>query len=165
MSWISPLQLKDYVLISLHVDANRELIFRANAEYETEIVFDFDFNKKNDESLFQLRLNILINQDEKIYRQAPYRINIILHAVFEIKDKELSEETIQGLLMPSGLAMTYSIARGIVGQTTGTSLHGKYLLPTVNFTKVLEDKARQEARSKNNVISKVTKTVTSKSKK
>jgi hypothetical protein len=44
--------------------------------------------------------------------------------------------------------MAYALARGIVGQATGTSLHCKFLLPTVNFIELLKAKSKAVGKPK-----------------
>ena len=148
MPWISPLQLRDYSLLSLHVEANEAFAFAAKPEYESAVGFDFDLSEHADGRVYRIRLTVFINQHEKIFLRAPYRISITLLGFFEIPVQDSGEELSKALLMPNGLAMMYSIARGIVGQATGTSLHGKFLLPTVNFVEVLKEKAHGQVGKK-----------------
>jgi preprotein translocase subunit SecB len=53
-------------------------------------------------------------------------------------DKTFPEENKKKLLLPNGLAMTYSLARGIISEMTSQSLNGRYLLPTINFIEVIK---------------------------
>ena len=69
-------------------------------------------------------------------------MKIKLQTILEFAEN-YPDDQINELLGPNGLAMAYSIARGIVGQATGTSLHGKFILPTVNFIELLKAKAQQ----------------------
>ena len=59
-------------------------------------------------------------------------------------DSSYPESDFSRLLIPNGLAMTYSIARGIVGQATCTSLHDKSILPLINFVELMKDGAQRE---------------------
>ncbi len=144
MNPISPMQLRDYVLLGLHLQANTEFDGSKNKPYEGQIGINFDFKKQELEPVFRIDLQVDINSSEEAFKRAPYRIRIALQAFVEF-DKSISEDKISTLLGPNGLAMTYAIARGIVGQATGTSLHGKFLLPTVNFIELLEKKYSSQA--------------------
>jgi preprotein translocase subunit SecB len=145
MKPLSPLQLRDYSLTLLHVEANPSFKEGPDQEYEAQLGVDFDFRKQKDAPVFRVDLDIALNASEKAFKSSPYRIQIRLEAFFEF-DPGYPESDIPQLLAPNGLAMTYSIARGIVGQATGTSLHGKFVLPTVNFVELLKEKAKQSSK-------------------
>ena len=138
------MQLRDYVLLGLHLQANTDFVSTKNQAYEGQVGINFDFKKQEHEPIFRVDLQVDINPSEEAFKRAPYRISIALQAFVEF-DKAISEDKISTLLGPNGLAMTYAIARGIVGQATGTSLHGKFLLPTVNFIDLLEKKYSSQA--------------------
>lgn len=140
MAWISPLQLRDYSLIALHVETNESFTRSANGSFESAIGFDFDMREHTEKNLYRLSLTVLINKDERSFRRAPYRISITLYGIFESVEKREEAEKAKQLLFPNGLAILYSIARGIVGQATGTAMHEKFVLPMVNFFEVLKDK-------------------------
>ena len=143
MSWFSPLQLREYSLLALHVQANEAYAGTPDNAFESAVGFDFDMREHVDKNYYRLRMTVYINQDERSYSRAPYRIAITLQGIFEAGEKGKNEEETKMLLWSNGLAILYSVARGIVGQATGTSLHGKFVLPTVNFFEVLKDKMNE----------------------
>lgn len=145
---ISPLQLKDYSLIQLHVEANPEFRPPQTGEYKGSFGVNFDFRRQEGSKVFRVDLNIVVNSQKEVFINSPYRIQILLQAVLEFEG-DYPEDQIPHLLGPNGLAMTYAIARGIVGQATGTSLHGKFILPTVNFVELLRKKLKSETKERN----------------
>lgn len=147
MNPISALQLRDYLIESLHVDANPNFKGKDGVVYPSDIGIEFDFKKREDGPLFRIDLEIQLNPTEESYAKAPYRIRIKTQTVLEF-EPSFPEKDIPRLLGPNGLAMAYSIARGIVGQATGTSLHGKFILPTVNFVELLKAKSQSAATKK-----------------
>jgi preprotein translocase subunit SecB len=149
MNPFSPMQLRDYLLGKLFVEANPSFNSQEGVEIEQEYGVDFDFKKQEGKPVFRIDLSVSLNCSEKAFRQSPYRIQIHLISFIEF-DERYPEHDIPKLLVPNGLAMTYSIARGIVGQATGTSLHGKYILPTVNFVELVKAKFRASAEKKKN---------------
>ena len=146
---MSQMQLRDYALLLLNVEANPKFNPEKNQHSESSMGINFNFFKKEkeDEKAFRIELDVVVNTDEKIFRNSPYRIRIKLQSFIEF-DKNIEEKNIAPLLMQNGLAMTYSIARGIVGQATGTSLHNKFLLPTVNFVELIKNKIENEKKKK-----------------
>jgi preprotein translocase subunit SecB len=142
MNPIAQLQLRDYVLLYLLIEANPNFKPAENKGHEGDIGFNFDFRKNPEEPIFLVDMEILLNQKEEMFKQQPYRIQIRVQTFIEF-DKSFPEKDIPNLLGPNGLAMTYSIARGIVGQATGTSLHGKFMLPTMNFIEVLKEQQKK----------------------
>jgi len=42
----------------------------------------------------------------------------------------------------NGLVILYGTARGIVAQATANCLHGKFILPSVNFVELVKKKAQ-----------------------
>lgn len=143
----SPLQLREYSLELLLVEANANFVGGAANSYENQLNVDFDFKRDHGTKNFQVILDVDVNPAKEMFEKATYRIKIKLRTNLEFEG-DYPEEQIPNLLGPNGLAMAYSIARGIVGQATGTSLHGKFILPTVNFIEVLKAKALQKEVSK-----------------
>ncbi|NOY64146.1 MAG: hypothetical protein GXO97_01905, partial [Nitrospirae bacterium] len=52
------------------------------------------------------------------------------------------EETIKKMIGLNGLVILYGTARGIVAQATANCLHGKFILPSVNFIELVKKKAQ-----------------------
>jgi preprotein translocase subunit SecB len=138
----SPLQLKDYFLEYLQLEANPQFRFGTGGTYQGNVGVEFEFKKQENANIFRVDLDVSVNPTQEMFAQAPYRIKIKLQTILEFEGS-YPEDRINELLGPNGLAMAYSIARGIVGQATGTSLHGKFILPTVNFIELLKQKSEE----------------------
>jgi hypothetical protein len=145
MSPISPLQLRDYFIESLHVDANTDFVAKEGRGFKSKLQIDFDFLKRDDAPTFRIDLDVRVNSTEESFNNAAYGIRIKTQTFLEF-DPSTPDSEIKKMIGPNGLAMAYAIARGIVGQATGTSLHGKFLLPTVNFVELIRAKAKSLSR-------------------
>jgi preprotein translocase subunit SecB len=144
---IAQLQLRDYSLLLLTVEANPDFIYDQGKPIPSKFGVNFDFYKKNNEHNFKIILDVMVNLNDGDFKKSEYRIRVKLESYFEF-DKTIAEHDIPKLIIPNGLAMTYSTARGIVGQATGTAMHGKYLLPSVNFIELIKEKFEREKRNK-----------------
>jgi preprotein translocase subunit SecB len=138
----------------LNVEANPMFVRKEGEPIPSNMGVNFNFFRKGKEAKFKIVLDVVVNSNDSDFKKSEYRIRIKMESYLEF-DSSVSEKDISSLLVPNGLAMTYSIARGIVGQATGTSLHGKFLLPAVNFIELI----------KQNIEAKKKKTKTTKNKK
>ncbi|MBP6671685.1 MAG: protein-export chaperone SecB [Bacteroidetes bacterium] len=136
---IAQLQLRDYSILFLSVEANQNIVTNVGDQVSSSLEIDFDLYRKDREPNFKLLLDVNVNPREKDFQRAEYRIRIKLQSFLEFAPS-LPEHEIPKILVPNGLAMTYSIARGVVGQATGTSLHNKFMLPSVNFIELIKQK-------------------------
>jgi preprotein translocase subunit SecB len=139
------LQLRDYSLIVLHIEANPDFQSAKNEISRNNLGVNFGFKRKEGTKTFRVDLEVVVNLPNEMFLKAPYRIRIALQSIVEFEG-DFPEDQIPRLLGPNGLAITYAIARGIVGQATGTSIHGKFILPTVNFVELMKEKM-ESARS------------------
>ena len=140
---IAQLQLRDYFLLLLNVEANPAFVRKEGEPIPSNMGVNFNFFRKGKEAKFKIELDVVVNPNDEDFKKSEYRIRIKMESYLEF-DFSVSEKDISSLLIPNGLAMTYSIARGIVGQATGTSLHGKFLLPAVNFIELIKQKIETE---------------------
>jgi preprotein translocase subunit SecB len=141
MNPIAPLQLREFLVETLHVDANPQFQAAKSDEYESQLSVDFGFHRAAGKPAFRVDLDVRVNPTESGFKRAPYRIWIKTQTFLEF-DVGYPEQDIPKMLGPNGLAMAYGIARGIVGQSTGIAIHGRFMLPTVNFVELLRLKAR-----------------------
>lgn len=128
-----------------------ELWLRALEDYEPErpsrggISVDFDVQQSEaDQSRY--RIIMRINLAEGGYspeENPPYALRIVIFGYFAF-DEGTSEEVMLRMINFNGLSILYGIARGLMGQATGSSVHGQFLLPAVNFVGLLEKKAESE---------------------
>jgi preprotein translocase subunit SecB len=138
---ISPLQLRDYSLLYLHIETNADFHSGEGNVLQNGLGVNFDFKRQEGTKTFRVDLDVVVNYPNEMFLRTPYRIRITLQSIVEFEG-DYPEEQIPRLLGPNGLAMTYAIARGIVGQATGASPHGKFILPTVNFVELIKEKSQ-----------------------
>lgn len=141
MNPIAQLQLRDCLVEILHVDANPDFHPRASGEYESQLAVDFSFHRAEGKPAFRVDLDVQVNSNDGDFQKAPYRIWIKTRTFLEF-DRDFPEKKMPQLLGPNGLAMAYGIARGVVAQATGTAMHGKCIIPSVNFVDLLKLKAQ-----------------------
>ena len=75
---------------------------------------------------------------------APYSIALTIIGYF-LFTEGTTEETKARMMNLNGASILYGIARGFVGQATGASRHGQFVLPAVNFIELLRQ--RQESKT------------------
>ncbi len=136
-----PLDIQRY-----HVE---ELVFRALREYDpsykTASAIDVDFDVQQDEvSTRDYRISMRIQLAANGYtaeENAPYTVDMTIIGYFTFTEGT-TEDVSQKMIYINGPAILFGIARGIMGQATGASKHGQFVLPTVNFVEI--EKARLE---------------------
>ena len=142
---LSQMQLKDFVVQLLHVEANPKFVLQKGNYLEDKLDFSFDMMERKDPKLYRINLDLSINGKDEDFANRAYRIHVVVYVIYGF-DLKMPKEDIDKLLGPNGLAMAYSIARGVLANATGSSLHGKYILPTVNFVELLKEKASQQGK-------------------
>jgi preprotein translocase subunit SecB len=107
------------------------------------ISVDYAIGKDPDSLSFLIKLSLVINKKKTDFEKGRYKIELELLSIFDFP-KNTSKEEVQKLLEPNGLAMSYSTARGIVGDVTASAMNGRYILPSINFVKVIEAKHKKK---------------------
>lgn len=109
-----------------------------------ELSVDFDIEERVDDPLsFRMIMNIHVAENGySTETNAPYSITMVIVGYFFFVDGT-SDETKARMLNLNGASILYGIARGFVGQATGASRHGQFVLPAVNFVELLRQ--REEA--------------------
>lgn len=140
----SPLQLLDFKLLQTHYefvvpeqdDLNLTELF---SSYSVEI--DFELGKGDEEEEIQIITMIEVNLDED-HAKPGYKIMVEGGATFKIKDAESIDEGLKNNLSKfSTLNMVINNLRNIMFQITNLGPMGGYLLPPIDITKLLQDKA------------------------
>ncbi len=140
----SPLQLLDFKLLQSHYEfevpeqgsLDLHELFSA---YSVEI--DFDMAKSEEDGEIQLLTVIEVNLDKENAKPG-YRIKVEGGATFKLKDAENIEEGLRNNLSQfSTLNMMINNLRNIIFQITNLGPMGGYLLPPIDITKLLQDKA------------------------
>jgi preprotein translocase subunit SecB len=141
------MQLSDYSLVSLQVFTNLEFKEPKEGACKEQLGIDFDFGQQANAPIYRIDLKIQCNFGRSAFHRNRYRIKIGIQSIFEFEEG-YSEEDVPKLLIPNGLAITYSLARGIVSQATAQCKHGKFILPTVNFMEIFRKKMEKEKHQK-----------------
>lgn len=137
-----PLDVQSY-----HIDT---LVFRTFPEYDadrdTAGNFDVDFDVQRhaqDPHSFRIIMRINVASDGYSADTNPsHGISLTILGNFRFEEGT-DEEQMQRMIRINGSSILYGIARGIVGQATGASRHGQFVLPTVNFVEI--SKAKEAA--------------------
>lgn len=102
---------------------------------------------KTDPLRYRLTLEIRIDPTEQREKEFfPYRVAIKGRAAFAFKEG-CSHEEINKFMRLNGAAILYGLLRAQVAQITAQSVHGQFLLPTMNFVEAAE-KSRKKAKLK-----------------
>lgn len=139
------LQLDSYIVDELSYRLN--LPFRAKPETGSVPVVGVDFDvvaHKDDKSRFLIWMTIDVNKKGDHFRRNRYQVHMRLMGRFRFEG-ELDEATKNRMIFNNGSSILYGVARGIVGQLTGTLGTERYILPAVNFLAIAEQKTRRES--------------------
>lgn len=147
---ITPLQLRSYSIEELSLVANAE--FRSgNVSPEPRVGVDFEYIPLESGSgypEFLIQLMIDVNKRKSDFETGQYKIHFTIQTSFQFCTDAEESKRFEKILLPNGLAMTYSIARGIIGQLTGMGRSGVLILPTINMHSVIERKLRSLEKNK-----------------
>jgi preprotein translocase subunit SecB len=125
-----------------------ELLVKSNSSYEydpeslpggIEPDINFDFYRKDEaDPRFLVKFRVELGEGDA---QLPYHIRLLLFASFDASN-DANQTLIDQLVATNAAPILYGIARGIVGQTTAQAVHGRFVLPTVNFIELMNEKVR-----------------------
>jgi len=129
-----------------------EFTVRGNPKYkadkvESDVKLSFSLKRKGKEPFFMMPMTIDVNKTKKFFSSAPYYIFLRITGFFSFLEGT-DEETIKRMIGLNGLAILYGVAMGTVAQATANCLHGKFLLPSVNFVELLKAKATSKPSGK-----------------
>jgi preprotein translocase subunit SecB len=147
---ITPLQLRNYSIEELSLTANKAYQFR-KVSPEPSVNMDFEYiplQSENGYQEFSIRLILDVNKSASDFAAGQYKIHFSIRTFFQLSMDADESDRYEKILIPNGLAMSYSIARGIVGQLTGMGESGAFILPTVNMHLVIGKKIQALERAK-----------------
>lgn len=145
---LTPLQLERYELEELHVKANPDWRPRKDRAPKREVEIDFDFYASGTGSaspMYRFQVSVDINKNPAAFKAADYQCTVLIRSYFSYTPDTTEHETYDRVVLPNSLAMTYSIARGIIAGLTGNSRFGPLFLSTVNMHAVIERKLNAAA--------------------
>tara|TARA_R110002020_G_C16250687_1_gene769788 strand:+ start:1263 stop:1718 length:456 start_codon:yes stop_codon:yes gene_type:complete len=142
----SPLQLLDFKLLESHY----EFIIPKDDELEPKELFgsyiveiDFDMGPLDENGEVQLVTAIEVNIGEESI-DGGYKIMVEGGGTFKLNEtEEIAESLKNNLLKFSTLNMMINNLRNIIYQITNLGPMGGYLLPPIDITKLLNDKAEE----------------------
>lgn len=104
---------------------------------------------KDDKRRFRLALHVKIQRSPgKEARFFPYEIDIKGRGYFTF-EREYSPNDMEHVLRLNGASILYGLMRGQIAQITAQSVHGQFLLPTLNFVEMEAQSSCAEARMPN----------------
>ncbi|WPR77037.1 preprotein translocase subunit SecB [Algoriphagus sp. NG3] len=143
----SPLQLLDFKLLESHYefvvpeqdDLDPIVLF---SSYPVEIDFDMSPIEEDGEIQLITRIEVNVEDGNKI---PGYKLMVEGGGTFKISESEEIEEGLRNnLLKFSTLNMMINNLRNIIYQITNLGPLGGYLLPPIDITKLLNDKAKEQ---------------------
>ena len=141
---LSPLQLRQVILLSLSLQANHDFTpTEDESEQVDNLHLDFEIlHHPEINTAHAIQMKIALNPEEEQPNTWKYQIALEAMAFFELAEKE---QTRLDRLIPNMVAMTYSEIRGIVHTITAVSAFGPYTLPTLDFVKQIKQKMQSES--------------------
>lgn len=139
-----PLDVQLYHVLELHFAAREE--YAADQISSAGINVDFDV-QRSDSNPHEFRITMTIGLAEGDYApedNPPYTISLRIVGYF-IFVAGTEETKMQRMIHLNGSSILYGIARGLIGQATGASIHGQFVLPAVNFVSLVQSRADQRA--------------------
>jgi preprotein translocase subunit SecB len=138
----TPLDIESYYVRELHLKTN--LDFDDDKPATGELDVDYDVLLHPDDPLrFQVGLSVAVGFDEQRTNE-PYSLLVVIHGFFRFMEGT-DDETKSRMMFSNAVPIMYGIARGCVGQATGTGFYGPLMLPPFNFVKLAQDKAQRES--------------------
>jgi preprotein translocase subunit SecB len=133
-----PLEIESYYVREIHLTTNTDYDPAAPSTGEVDVDFAVSSHPEKP-TRFQVAMSISVSLDEKRETNEPYSLHMHLHGFFNFK-AETEPETMQKMLFSNAVPIVYGIARGCVGQLTGTAFNGALMLPAFNFVALAEKK-------------------------
>ena len=145
------LEIDHYSVKSVHLDANLDY----DDEKPSMGGIDVDFGvypTEPEPPTFHVTMTIDIADDKPA--NEPYALHLELGAFFHFKP-DTPTEVANKMLFSNAVPILYGIARGCVGQITGTALNGPLMLPPFNFVELMQRKhdAYQQERASADTVS------------
>jgi len=148
----APVQLADYRIKKLNFEIIKDFESFDIEQASFSIDVDFDiFSNDDDPNQYKIDLFLAIIPSREEEMHLPYEIEIILEGVFYF-EIELDNEEKAYHLNISSPTMLYGAARSIIHQLTGESNYGAISIPAIQFSKVAEQKQKEEVENNNSGV-------------
>jgi len=142
---IAKLQLERYRLSQLAVDFNDDWLAlgeEAPDIEEYEVGFDFDvYDGPEGKQLIRLSFTCAASGDAEEAQRFKH-IAATVWGIFSLAD-DLAEDVKSDMLVMNGTAILHGIMRGTLISVTGACAGDPYIMPTINYVEMFEQKAKQ----------------------
>jgi len=139
---VSPLQLGDFRLNHLLINANNSYVPDSQKDGIYEIEFNFAIYNTKDNRRFKIPLIFELKAQRNRNQCKLKKVEIEIEGIFNLSE-DVSDELMKKLVPFNCLAILYGIARGIVSNITGNTSGGKFILPAINFYEAIEKKIEE----------------------
>lgn len=142
MSVHSLLNLENYFINELTIKVNDTFDRKDHGKIPVKINLAIT-DKANSETAFKVEMNYSAGSLKKQPKGMPYYLSFSITGLFSLPEKtdNTTKSNLKNLNAPSIL---YGIARGIVSQITASGIHGKLILPAVNFVELINQGKREQ---------------------
>ena len=137
------LKIDQYTVDEIHVRVNPEYREPKKGAREAKLTASIGIKRRGKFPEFMISIELEVNKSEADFKANPYYIFLKITGFFSF-NKGTDEQTIEKMIQLNGPAILYGIARGVVAQATGSSLHDKFILPTVNFVEATRERAEKK---------------------
>lgn len=137
------LKIDQYFVDEVHIRVNPQYREPKKASHEAKLTALIGIKRRGKLPEFMINIEVEVNKSEADFRVNPYYIFLKITGFFSFTEGT-DEQTIERMIPLNGPAILYGIARGVVAQATGSSIHDKFILPTVNFVEVTKRQAKKK---------------------
>ena len=142
---LAKLQLERYRLSQLAIDFNNDWLALGENAPDTEeykVGFDFDaYDGPDGTRMIRLSFTCEPPEDAETIQRFNH-ISATVWGIFALAD-ELAEDVKNDMLVMNGTAILHGIMRGTLISVTGACANGPYILPTINYAEMFEQKTKQ----------------------
>ena len=155
---LSSLQLRFFGLDDIRVVSNDA--YEPDDDVRDLITPEVDIyvsEDEDEENVWKVGMRIQVDKDFEHgvpWHCVPYILNVFIPATFEITE-EVDEKTLGWLTHMNAPAVLYGLARAEVARLTCMNMYGKFILPSVDFIKMVE-RLRQESENDSEKVDEAT---------
>ncbi len=133
---LAPLQLSDYFVHSIHVDAMPDYDVNKPADLDIEaLTVEKKCTPQDSDGGRRYGIDLVIKQTEIEGKNLPYTYELRMFGLIDVIPDNLDEERMQRLVEINGPSMLFGAAREILRAATGRGPYGPLLIPSTTFYK------------------------------
>jgi preprotein translocase subunit SecB len=131
---LAPLQLSDYFVHSIHVDAMPDYDVNKPADLDSEaLTVEKACTLQDGAAGRRYGIDLVIKQTEIEGKNLPYTYELRMFGLIDVLPENLDEERMQRLVDINGPSMLFGAAREIIRAATGRGPYGPVLIPSTTF--------------------------------